>query len=91
MKQLEAATQENTQKESTDSNSTKDVDGSDLAVNGDSEDKLAPSIHVNEGGYAISLNYMWPFLLLAQCMIVASCPQAHPINSKLGMRPGMRL
>ena len=58
MKQMEAATQENTQKESTDSTSTKDEDGSDLAVNGDSArmkiNLHAPSIHVNEGGYAIN-------------------------------------
>ena len=50
-KQKEAATKGNTQKESADST---DEDDSDLAVNGDSEDKLAPSIHVNEGGYAIN-------------------------------------
>ena len=50
-KQKEAATKGNTQKESADST---DEDDSDLVVNGDSEDKLAPSIHVNEGGYAIN-------------------------------------
>ena len=62
-------------------------------MNGDSEDKLAPSIHVNEGGYAINhknCNYAWPFHLLAQCIVVAYYPQAYP-NCKLGMGLGMRL